>query len=252
MRAGSRGRSRGLGCVSTCPGWLRVWSARTAGRWPSRPGTVSPDGMQRLLRWADWDVDGVRDDVRDYVVEHLGDPDGVLILDDTGFLKKGTRSAGVQRQYSGHRGAGGELPDRGRSSPTPPSSGHALIDRRALPARVLDRRPGPVPRRRDPGRGRVRDQAAAGHGDARARAFDARGAVRVGHRGRGLRAGQVPAGLAGATRRRLCAGHPSQRRPDHHRRPGQRPRRRADRRAAGRGRGAGCRSAPARTARGEY
>ena len=64
-------------------------------------GAASPDGMQRLLRRADWDVDGVRDDVRAYVIEHPGDPDGVLIADDTGFLKKGTRSAGVQRQYSG-------------------------------------------------------------------------------------------------------------------------------------------------------
>ena len=58
-------------------------------------GEVSPDGMQRLLRRADWDVDGVRDDLRAYVIEQLGDPDGVLIADDTGFLKKGTRSAGV-------------------------------------------------------------------------------------------------------------------------------------------------------------
>ena len=41
-----------------------------------RAGERSPDGMQRLLRWADWDIDGVRDDVRDYVVEHLGDPEG--------------------------------------------------------------------------------------------------------------------------------------------------------------------------------
>ena len=69
-----------------------------------RAGEMSPDGMQRLLRRADWDVDGVRDDVRDYVVERLGDPAGVLIVDDTGFLKKGTRSAGVQRQYSGTAG----------------------------------------------------------------------------------------------------------------------------------------------------
>ncbi|MGW1682910.1 IS701 family transposase [Saccharopolyspora sp. NPDC002376] len=67
-------------------------------------GEVCPDGMQRLLRWAGWDVDGVRDDVRDYVVEHLGDPEGVLIIDETGFLKKGTRSAGVARQYSGTAG----------------------------------------------------------------------------------------------------------------------------------------------------
>src|SRR5690349_2237805 len=67
-----------------------------------RAGEVSPDGMQRLLRWADCDVDGVRDDVRGYVVEHLGEPDA--IADETGFLKKGTRSAGVQRQYSGTAG----------------------------------------------------------------------------------------------------------------------------------------------------
>ena len=67
-------------------------------------GEACPDGMQRLLRRADWDVDSVRDDLRAYVVEHLGGPDGVLIADDTGFLKKGTRSAGVQRQYSGTAG----------------------------------------------------------------------------------------------------------------------------------------------------
>jgi SRSO17 transposase len=66
-----------------------------------RCGEVSPDGMQRLLRRADWDVDGVGDDLRDYVVAHLGGREGVLIVDDTGFLKKGVRSAGVQRQYSG-------------------------------------------------------------------------------------------------------------------------------------------------------
>jgi SRSO17 transposase len=57
-------------------------------------GQVGPDGMQRLLRRADWDVDGVRDEVRDYVVDHLGDRQGVLIVDETGFLKKGLRSAG--------------------------------------------------------------------------------------------------------------------------------------------------------------
>jgi hypothetical protein len=57
-------------------------------------GEVCPDGMQRLLRRADWDVDGVRDDLRDYVVVHLGEPGGVLIVDESGFLKKGTRSAG--------------------------------------------------------------------------------------------------------------------------------------------------------------
>ena len=91
-------------------------------------GEVSPDGMQRLLRRADWDVDGVRDDVRAYVVEQLGEPDGVLIADDTGFLKKGTRSAGVQRQYSGTAGRT-ENCQVGVFLAYASRFGHALIDR---------------------------------------------------------------------------------------------------------------------------
>ena len=67
-------------------------------------GDATPDGMQRLLNRAGWDAGGVRDDVRGYVVRHLGSADGVLVVDETGFLKKGTRSAGVQRQYSGTAG----------------------------------------------------------------------------------------------------------------------------------------------------
>jgi SRSO17 transposase len=67
-------------------------------------GESRPDGMQRLLVTADWDADAVRDDVRDYVMEHLGTPGGVLIVDETGFLKKGGKSAGVARQYSGTAG----------------------------------------------------------------------------------------------------------------------------------------------------
>jgi SRSO17 transposase len=109
-------------------------------------GEVSPDGMQRLLRRADWDVVGVRDDVRGYVAEQLGDRDGVLIADDTGFLKKGTRSAGVQRQYSGTAGRTENC-----------QVGH-------------------------PGGGRICHQAAAGPGDDQP--CDRRGrAVRVVHRG---------------------------------------------------------------------
>jgi SRSO17 transposase len=67
-------------------------------------GERTPDGMQRLLATADWDPDLVRDDLRAYVVEHLGDPAAVLVVDETGFLKKGTTSVGVQRQYSGTAG----------------------------------------------------------------------------------------------------------------------------------------------------
>jgi SRSO17 transposase len=67
-------------------------------------GEPGPQGVQRLLNAADWDVAAVRDDLRTYVTEHLGDPAGVLIVDETGFLKKGTKSVGVQRQYSGTAG----------------------------------------------------------------------------------------------------------------------------------------------------
>lgn len=68
-------------------------------------GDLSPDGMQRLLNYYRWDVDVVRDTVRGYVLDALGDPvGGVVVADETGFLKKGTKSAGVQRQYSGTAG----------------------------------------------------------------------------------------------------------------------------------------------------
>jgi SRSO17 transposase len=67
-------------------------------------GDPSPDGMQHLLGRAVWDHDGVRDDLRDYLVEHLGDPEGVLVIDETGDLKKGTQTVGVQRQYTGTAG----------------------------------------------------------------------------------------------------------------------------------------------------
>jgi SRSO17 transposase len=67
-------------------------------------GDTTPDGVQHLLARADWDADAVRDDLVRYVVEHLGDPGGVLVVDETGFLKKGTKSVGVARQYSGTAG----------------------------------------------------------------------------------------------------------------------------------------------------
>jgi SRSO17 transposase len=67
-------------------------------------GEAGPQGVQRLLNAADWDADAVRDDLRTFVVEAVGDPTGVLIVDETGFLKKGIKSAGVARQYSGTAG----------------------------------------------------------------------------------------------------------------------------------------------------
>ncbi|WDO11335.1 IS701 family transposase (plasmid) [Streptomyces murinus] len=66
-------------------------------------GHRTPDGFQRLLNSSVWDVDALRDDVRDYVADKLG-PGGVLIIDDTGFIKKGSTSAGVGRQYTGTSG----------------------------------------------------------------------------------------------------------------------------------------------------
>ncbi len=63
-----------------------------------------PHGVQRLLNAAAWNADLVRDDLRAYVIEHFGAPDGILIVDETGFLKKGTKSAGVARQACGLTG----------------------------------------------------------------------------------------------------------------------------------------------------
>jgi SRSO17 transposase len=65
---------------------------------------TGPQKVQRLLNEYAWDHDGVRDTVRSYVIDHLFEPDGVLVVDETGFLKKGNSSAGVQRQYSGTAG----------------------------------------------------------------------------------------------------------------------------------------------------
>lgn len=67
-------------------------------------GEDGPRGVQRLLGEADWDEEAVRDDLRTYVMEHLGEADGLLVMDETGFLKKGKKSAGVARQYSGTAG----------------------------------------------------------------------------------------------------------------------------------------------------
>jgi SRSO17 transposase len=105
-----------------------------------RAGDRLPIGMQRLLGEADWDADGVRDDVRDYVVEAIGDKDAVLIGDDTGFLKKGVRSAGVQRQYSGTAGRT-ENCQVGTFLAYASAKGRALIDRELyLPASWTDDR----------------------------------------------------------------------------------------------------------------
>src|SRR3954462_14447033 len=88
-------------------------------------GEPTPDGMQHLLARADWEADQVRDDLRAYVVEHLGAAHAVLVVDETGFLKKGPKSVGVQRQYSGTAGGGEKCPPRG-VLPPPPGEGRPL------------------------------------------------------------------------------------------------------------------------------
>jgi len=85
-------------------GLLAPLAAKNGWTLAEAAGDATPDGMQRLLNRAAWDADGVRDDVRGYVTGHLGTAEGVLVVDETGFLKKGGKSAGVQRQYSGTAG----------------------------------------------------------------------------------------------------------------------------------------------------
>jgi len=93
-----------------------------------RAGEATPYGMQRLLTGAKWDADAVRDDLRSYVVEQLGDPAAVLVIDETGFVKQGTKSVGVKRQYSGTAGRIANC-QIGVFLTYASSRGHVLLDR---------------------------------------------------------------------------------------------------------------------------
>ena len=113
-RIETRRRVRGfvLGLLADLPR-KNCWSLA------EQAGDRDPHGMQHLLNRATWDTDGVRDDLRDYVTVHLGDTDAVLVVDETGDLKKGICTVGVQRQYTGTAGRI-ENAHRWRStSPTP-------------------------------------------------------------------------------------------------------------------------------------
>jgi SRSO17 transposase len=85
-------------------GLLADVETRSCWQLAEHAGDPSPHRMQRLLGEAVWDADAVRDGLRGYVADQLGDPAGVLIIDDTGDLKKGAHSVGVQRQYTGTAG----------------------------------------------------------------------------------------------------------------------------------------------------
>jgi SRSO17 transposase len=141
--------------------------------------------MQHLLARAKWDADGVRDDLRGYLIEHLSDPSAVLVVDETGDVKKGALTPGVQRQYTGTAGRieNAQLAVYlGYAAP----AGHALIDRELyLPESWTDDlqrcRAAGIPQGHQ-----VRDQAAARTADDRA-GCRREGAVRLGRRRRGVR-----------------------------------------------------------------
>ena len=116
--AGPKGLSRFISCIAgrfrrpeprrRVLDYLRglVSSVERKNGWQlaEQAGDATPDGVQRLLYNYRWDADLVRDDLKSYVVEHLSAADAVLVVDETGFLKKGDKSVGVQRQYSGTAG----------------------------------------------------------------------------------------------------------------------------------------------------
>ncbi len=82
-------------------GLLSITERKNGWQLAELAGEATPDGMQRLLNTAHWDADQVRDDLQAYILTHLADPEAVLVVDETGFVKKGTKSAGVAAQYSG-------------------------------------------------------------------------------------------------------------------------------------------------------
>lgn len=115
-------------------------------------GDPTPYGFQHLLGRAHWDADAVRDDLRTYVIAQLGDPAAVLIIDETGFLKKGTKSVGVKRQY---RGTAGRIENAqvGVFLAYAGAAGRAFLDRELyLPAEWAADAARPASRRQSPSR----------------------------------------------------------------------------------------------------
>jgi SRSO17 transposase len=129
-------------------GWMRAEAAGDPGPWR----------QQAILGRGRWEADALRDLVREYAVETLAEPDAVLVIDETGFLEQGEASCGVARQYTGPAGKVTSC-QIGVSAAYVSRHGHALVDRALLPARGLDRRPGPPGGRPRATRDRLRDQA---------------------------------------------------------------------------------------------
>jgi len=143
-------------------------------------GYAHPRGMQRVLDRAVWNADAVRDDLRAYVAATLGDPEGILVVDETGFPKQGTHSVGVARQYCGTLGKIGTCQIGvflGYAGP----QGHAAIDRALYVPRAWLDAPGRCRQTGMPPGLAVSDQAPARVDDAGAGAR-CRGARRLGRR----------------------------------------------------------------------
>ena len=163
-------------------------------------GDATPDGLQHLLSRAKWDADAVRDDLRDYVIDAFGDPGAILVVDETGDVKKGVHSVGVQRQYTGTAGRIENSQVAVYLTYAAPR-GHALIDRALYLPRSWAEDPDRCDRRRNPRRQAVfRDQTRAGRSADRPRRRG-EGARGVGGRRRGLRS--RPAAAGGHPRPRL-------------------------------------------------
>src|SRR6266516_270901 len=100
----SLARSRVAGHWSTCKADFREMARKNGWQLAEHAGEARPDGMQRLLSHAVWHTDVVRDDLRAYALEQLGNKSAILVLDESGFPKMGHKPAGVGMQYCGVTG----------------------------------------------------------------------------------------------------------------------------------------------------
>ena len=197
----SSGRSRAGGRVRYIRGLLGDAERKNGWQLAEQLGEATPDGVQHLLARAGGDADAVRDDLTAYVAENLGHADGVLVVDETGFVKKGVQSVGVARQYSGTAGRV-ENCQVGVFLGYATRRGRALLDRELyLPKEWAE----DEERREEAGgsgAGPVRHQDRAGPADGRAGTRCGReGGVADGRRGVrvGLRLPLVPGGRGWAT-----------------------------------------------------
>ena len=187
-------------------GLLSLVERKNGWQLAERAGDATPDGVQRLLYNYQWDADLVRDDLKSYVIEYLADADAVLAVDETGFLKKGDKSVGVQRQYSGTAG-------RIENSQIGVFLAYASAKARrcwtgSCTCPRYGRRAGKdagTPGGRSAGGHGISDQGATGAVDAGA-GCGIGSSLRLVHRGRGVRQRPQAAAVAGAGGNSPCAG----------------------------------------------